>query len=88
MIAGTIIATAGALSVVWLPWAHTTIYFGSTFIIWDRIFGTYIKDPKKGQSNIVIGIIHIQKEGEGNSFKWTKVIRTLIAVLFAVYLIG
>ena len=33
MIAGTIITTAGALSVVWLEWAHTTIYFGSTFIL-------------------------------------------------------
>jgi hypothetical protein len=33
MIAGTIITTMGALSVVWLEWAHTTIYFGSTFIL-------------------------------------------------------
>jgi uncharacterized membrane protein YfcA len=47
MIVGTIITTAGALSVVWLPWAHTTIYFGSTFIMlaalmyviysWDKL---------------------------------------------------
>lgn len=47
MIAGTIITTAGALSVVWLEWAHTTIYFGSTFIMlaalmyviysWDKL---------------------------------------------------
>jgi hypothetical protein len=47
MIAGTIITTAGALSVVWLDWAHTTIYFGSTFIMlaalmyviysWDKL---------------------------------------------------
>jgi len=47
MIAGTIITTAGALSVVWLEWAHTTIYFGSTFILlaalmyviysWDKL---------------------------------------------------
>ncbi len=33
MIGGTIIITAGALSVVWLPWAHTTIYFGSVFVM-------------------------------------------------------
>lgn len=33
MIAGTIVTTTGALSVVWLEWAHTTIYFGSTFIM-------------------------------------------------------
>ena len=47
MIVGTIITTAGALSVVWLEWAHTTIYFGSTFILlsalmyviysWDKL---------------------------------------------------
>lgn len=33
MIVGTIIITAGALSVVWLEWAHTTIYFGSVFVM-------------------------------------------------------
>ncbi|MBN1267146.1 MAG: hypothetical protein JXA25_16770 [Anaerolineales bacterium] len=33
MIAGTIITTTGALSVVWLEWAHTIIYIGSTFIL-------------------------------------------------------
>jgi hypothetical protein len=47
MIAGTIITTAGALSVVWLEWAHTTIYFGSVLILlsalmyviysWDKL---------------------------------------------------
>ena len=47
MIAGTIVTTAGALSVVWLEWAHTTIYFGSVFILlsalmyviysWDKL---------------------------------------------------
>lgn len=44
---GIVITTAGALSVVWLTWAHTTIYVGSTFILlaalmyviysWDRL---------------------------------------------------
>ena len=33
MIFGTIVITMGALSVVWLPWAHTTIYFGSVFVM-------------------------------------------------------
>lgn len=33
MIWGTIIITAGALSVVWLEWAHTTIYVGSVFVM-------------------------------------------------------
>jgi MFS family permease len=47
MTAGTIITTTGALSVVWLEWAHTTIYFGSVFILlaalmyviysWDKL---------------------------------------------------
>lgn len=33
MIIGIIGTTAGALSVVWLEWAHTIIYVGSTFIM-------------------------------------------------------
>jgi hypothetical protein len=33
MIVGTIVITAGALSIVWLEWAHTTIYFGSVFVM-------------------------------------------------------
>ncbi len=47
MIVGIILTTAGCLSVVWLPWAHTTIYIGSTFIMlaalmyvifsWDKL---------------------------------------------------
>ena len=38
MIAGTIIITLGALSVVWLPWAHTTIYVGSGFVMMAALF--------------------------------------------------
>jgi hypothetical protein len=47
MIVGTIIITIGALSVVWLTWAHTTIYGGSVFVLlaallyvifaWDKL---------------------------------------------------
>ena len=33
MIIGTIIITIGALSVVWVDWAHTTIYVGSVFVM-------------------------------------------------------
>jgi hypothetical protein len=33
MVVGTIGTTTGALSVVWLEWAHTIIYVGSTFIM-------------------------------------------------------
>jgi hypothetical protein len=54
MIVGTIIITAGALSVVWLEWAHTTIYFGSVFVMlaalfyviysWNRLIKDRIKE--------------------------------------------
>lgn len=50
MIFGTIVITFGALSVVWLEWAHTTIYVGSTFVMfsallyviysWDKLIKT------------------------------------------------
>ena len=33
MIVGTIVITVGALSVVWVAWAHTIIYFGSVFVM-------------------------------------------------------
>jgi len=38
MIVGTIVITAGALSVVWVQWAHTTIYFGSVFVMLAALF--------------------------------------------------
>ena len=38
MILGTIIITFGALSVVWLEWAHTTIYVGSVFVMLAALF--------------------------------------------------
>ncbi len=37
MIFGTIVITFGALSVVWLEWAHTTIYVGSTFVMFSAL---------------------------------------------------
>ncbi len=47
MIFGTIVITFGALSVVWVEWAHTTIYVGSVFVMlaalmyviyaWDKL---------------------------------------------------
>ncbi len=62
MIWGTVIITAGALSVVWLEWAHTTIYVGSVFVMlaalmyviysWDMLIkeGTAgIEKPTFGQ---------------------------------------
>jgi len=57
MIVGTIIITIGALSVVWLPWAHTTIYFGSVFVMlaallyviytWDKLIKEGTADIEK-----------------------------------------
>jgi hypothetical protein len=38
MILGTVIITFGALSVVWLEWAHTTIYVGSVFVMLAALF--------------------------------------------------
>jgi uncharacterized membrane protein YfcA len=38
MIIGTVIITFGALSVVWLEWAHTTIYVGSVFVMLAALF--------------------------------------------------
>ena len=45
MIAGTIVITIGALSVVWLPWAHTTIYGGSVLVLLAALF--YVIDTWK-----------------------------------------
>ena len=57
MISGTIIITAGALSVVWVEWAHTIIYFGSVFVMlaallyviytWDTLIKEGTADIKK-----------------------------------------
>jgi hypothetical protein len=38
MIVGTIIITFGALSVVWVEWAHTTIYVGSVLVMLAALF--------------------------------------------------
>ena len=56
MIVGTIVITFGALSVVWLPWAHTTIYGGSTLVMlaalmyvifsWDKLIRDRIAELK------------------------------------------
>ncbi|RCK74681.1 MAG: hypothetical protein ANABAC_1398 [Anaerolineae bacterium] len=57
MISGTIVITAGALSVVWLEWAHTIIYFGSVFVMlaalmyviyaWDLLIKEGTQDLRK-----------------------------------------
>ncbi len=54
---GTIVITVGALSVVWLPWAHVTIYFGSVFVMlaalmyviftWDKLIKEGTADIEK-----------------------------------------
>ncbi|OQY33567.1 MAG: hypothetical protein B6I38_03470 [Anaerolineaceae bacterium 4572_5.1] len=35
---GIIVLTAGALAIVWIPWAHTIIYFGAVFIMMEALF--------------------------------------------------
>lgn len=57
MIVGTIIITTGALSVVWLEWAHTIIYVGSVFVMlaallyvifaWDKLIKDGTRDLEK-----------------------------------------
>lgn len=57
MVIGIIGTTTGALSVVWLEWAHTIIYVGSTFIMlaalmyviysWDMLIKEGTADIKK-----------------------------------------
>ena len=37
MIIGSIVLTAGALAIVWLPWAHTIIYFGSVGVMMSAL---------------------------------------------------
>jgi len=61
MIFGTIVTTFGALSVVWLEWAHTTIYVGSTFIMlsallyviysWDKLIKDRIAEQGIAKPN-------------------------------------
>ncbi|MEA2007963.1 MAG: hypothetical protein U9O54_02500, partial [Chloroflexota bacterium] len=38
MILGTIVLTTGALSIVWLEWAHTIIYVGAVFVMLPALF--------------------------------------------------
>jgi hypothetical protein len=62
MIIGTIIITFGALSVVWLEWAHTTIYVGSVFVMlaalffviysWDMLIKTRIAEQGIEKPNL------------------------------------
>ncbi len=57
MIFGTIVITFGALSLIWLPWAHYTIYVGSTFVMlsallyviysWDKLIKDGTADIEK-----------------------------------------
>jgi len=55
MIIGTIIITAGALSIVWFEWAHITIYFGSVFVLLAAlmyVIFTWNKLIKEGTADI------------------------------------
>lgn len=54
MIVGTIVLTGGALSIVWLEWAHTIIYVGAVFVMfaallyviysWDKLIHDRIQE--------------------------------------------
>ncbi len=63
MISGTIVMTAGALSVVWVEWAHAIIYVGSVFVMLAALFyviyswGVLIRDrlAEQGISQPTLG---------------------------------
>jgi len=67
MIVGTIVITAGALSIVWLEWAHTTIYFGSVFVMlaallyvifsWNKLIKDGTADIEKPKFTQKIGAL-------------------------------
>jgi len=54
MIVGSVVLTAGALSIVWLEWAHSIIYVGAVFVMfaallyviysWDKIIHDRIEE--------------------------------------------
>lgn len=71
MIVGIILTTVGCLSVVWLEWAHTIIYVGSTFIMlaalmyviysWDKLIKDRLQELNLTQPNLwqkVIALLH------------------------------
>ncbi|KAA3661816.1 MAG: hypothetical protein DWQ04_15195 [Chloroflexi bacterium] len=67
MIIGTIVITFGALSVVWLPWAHTTIYFGSVFVMLAALM--YVIDTWKNLIKDRIAEQGIEKPNAWQKFK-------------------
>ncbi|MCP4139240.1 MAG: hypothetical protein GY755_02930 [Chloroflexi bacterium] len=55
MIIGTITITFGALSIVWMPWAHNTIYVGSVFVMFSAllyVIYSWDKMIKEGTADI------------------------------------
>ena len=57
MLIGTITITFGALSVVWLTWAHNTIYVGSVFVMFSALLYVIYSWDKL----IKDGTAHIEK---------------------------
>lgn len=63
MIVGTIVISLGAWSVVWVEWAHTTIYFGSVFVLlaalllviygWDKLIRDRLAEQKITKAGFV-----------------------------------
>ncbi len=63
MIVGTIVISLGAWSVVWVEWAHTTIYVGSVFVLlaalflviygWDKLVRNRLAEQKISKAGFV-----------------------------------
>ena len=51
-------------------WDETNSNYGFNLSIWDRLFGTYIAQPKAGHDDMVIGLDHYQSEKPGQ-FIWS-----------------
>ena len=51
----------------WQP--ETDSNYGATLSVWDRLFGTYVGEPRDGYEAMEIGLEHLQ-DGRPNRFLW------------------
>ncbi len=67
MISGTVVLTVGALSVVWIHWAHTIIYFGSVAVMLAALL--YVIYSWKKLIHDRTTELGLEKPGFGQKFK-------------------
>jgi len=49
---------------------ETNSNFGFNLSIWDRIFGTYLKEPAGGSENVIFGLSQFSSDLKWRSFRW------------------